>query len=261
MKLTRTEIDFLKPRKEGRIGVDMHYHTVYSDGRARVDDVLKVCAKKGCGVAITDHNEIRGAVEACRQKTVFVVPGIEIRTSRCIDLLAYFYDIKELEEFYEKYVKNNEKKNLIYQLHKLSLKDEELIDALKNYNTLISLAHPFFPATGGRWLYRRNNELFDKVDAIEVLNAKAMKFMNKKAEIWRKASEKAGTVGTDGHTLGALGRALTVANAETVDEFLDEVKNKKAEGIGKEMGFFRSALERLVSFKKDVSLSKAKDLK
>ncbi|MCS6993184.1 MAG: PHP domain-containing protein [Anaerolineales bacterium] len=71
---------------------DLHMHTIYSyDGTATVRAVLKRARQVGLDViAITDHDEIRGALLAeqiAPQYGLEVIPGIEISTAEG-DLLA-----------------------------------------------------------------------------------------------------------------------------------------------------------------------------
>jgi len=71
---------------------DLHMHTIYSyDGTATVPAVLKRARQAGLDViAITDHDEIRGALLAEQLAPKFglqVIPGIEITTAEG-DLLA-----------------------------------------------------------------------------------------------------------------------------------------------------------------------------
>jgi len=73
---------------------DLHIHTVYSyDGTASVPAVLARARQVGLDViAITDHDEIRGALKAFELAPKFgieVIPGIEITTAEG-DLLALF---------------------------------------------------------------------------------------------------------------------------------------------------------------------------
>ena len=76
---------------------DLHIHTIYSyDGTATVPAVLRRAHEIGLNVvAITDHDEIVGALEAVKLAShygVEVIPGSEITTAEG-DLLALF--IKE----------------------------------------------------------------------------------------------------------------------------------------------------------------------
>jgi len=73
---------------------DLHIHTIYSyDGTATVPAVLSQAKQIGLDViAITDHDEIRGALKAFElapQFEIEVIPGIEITTAEG-DLLALF---------------------------------------------------------------------------------------------------------------------------------------------------------------------------
>jgi len=73
---------------------DLHIHTIYSyDGTASVPAVLTRAKQVGLNViAITDHDEIRGALKAFDLAPEFgieVVPGIEITTADG-DLLGLF---------------------------------------------------------------------------------------------------------------------------------------------------------------------------
>lgn len=73
---------------------DLHIHTIYSyDGTASVPAVLAQAKQIGLDViAITDHDEIKGALKAfdlAPQFGIEVIPGIEITTAEG-DLLALF---------------------------------------------------------------------------------------------------------------------------------------------------------------------------
>ena len=73
---------------------DLHIHTIYSyDGTATVPAVLRRAKEIGLDViAITDHDEIGGALEAVKLAShygVEVIPGMEITTAEG-DLLALF---------------------------------------------------------------------------------------------------------------------------------------------------------------------------
>jgi len=73
---------------------DLHLHTIYSyDGTASVPAVLRHAREIGLDViAVTDHDEIKGALEAVSIAHLYgvdVIPGIEITTAEG-DLLALF---------------------------------------------------------------------------------------------------------------------------------------------------------------------------
>ncbi len=65
-------------RDKGYMPVDMHIHTRHSDAAISIPSLLTRAKHLGTGVAITDHNEIQGVIEACQQsRGVLVIPGIE----------------------------------------------------------------------------------------------------------------------------------------------------------------------------------------
>ena len=62
--------------------IDMHIHTVYSDGDKTVEDVLKICeAKKLEYISITDHNNIRQYEDTALKSGIFsgkIIKGLEM---------------------------------------------------------------------------------------------------------------------------------------------------------------------------------------
>ena len=89
-----------KPSEQSELLVDTHVHTRYSDGLAGIPRIERHCGNRGLGVAVTDHNEIRGAVELFERERVPVIPAIEVGTEEGIDLLVYFPRGELLEDFY-----------------------------------------------------------------------------------------------------------------------------------------------------------------
>ncbi len=58
---------------------DLHIHTTYSDGGYTPGEVIEIAKKKGlCSVAITDHDECRGCLEAADEDGIKVLCGIEL---------------------------------------------------------------------------------------------------------------------------------------------------------------------------------------
>ena len=63
--------------------LDLHVHTEYSlDGIVSPQEYLKIVKKQGlAGLAVTDHNEIKGAVKvfklAKEHKDILVIRGVE----------------------------------------------------------------------------------------------------------------------------------------------------------------------------------------
>lgn len=80
--------------------VDLHTHTIASDGELAPRELVELAAQKGLMVlGITDHDTTEGvpaAVQASQELGVSVVPGIELNTDTedgHLDILGYFIDI------------------------------------------------------------------------------------------------------------------------------------------------------------------------
>ena len=59
--------------------IDLHLHTTYSDGGLTPKQVIKAAKEKGlCAIAITDHDECKGCIEAAEEKDIIVICGIEL---------------------------------------------------------------------------------------------------------------------------------------------------------------------------------------
>ncbi|MCZ7583695.1 MAG: PHP domain-containing protein [Deltaproteobacteria bacterium] len=87
------------------IGIDMHLHSDYSDApRSKIENIEAVCREKDIGVAVTDHNEIRGAVKLAERGKTLMLPAIEVGSEERLEILVYFLDIAQLEDFYRREV-------------------------------------------------------------------------------------------------------------------------------------------------------------
>jgi predicted metal-dependent phosphoesterase TrpH len=80
-------------------GIDLHTHTVYSDGTFTPRELLELARDRGLDVvAVTDHDTTNGLVEASAcgaELGIDVVPGVEFSTLRQgegIHVLCYFMD-------------------------------------------------------------------------------------------------------------------------------------------------------------------------
>ena len=245
--LIKARVDFKKPninvmRRKGFTLVDMHFHSRCSDGFNKIDKIMKRAKKLGIGIAITDHNEIRGAIEASKYN-IMLIPGIEATTAEGIHLLLYFYTISDITYFYHKHILKNKHKNPLFCL-KLGV--NEILDYAKDFNSIICAAHPFAIFwTGLCKAYHKptvNENTYKKVDAIEVITGSNMKSRNRLALKFAEKTKKAITGGTDGHTLHEMGGVLTYTKQpNTKEEFLDAITKKTNFVIGKETFIVRKA--------------------
>jgi predicted metal-dependent phosphoesterase TrpH len=203
---------------------DMHFHTIYSDGNSNVKTVMKKLKKTGIGIAITDHNDIRAPLELAREKAFFI-PAIEVNCVEGRDVLIYFYNLSELQDFYTKNVMDFKLKGPFIRISK-SMND--ILDASKNYNCISCAAHPY----GYLWknlskVTKNDVGLLNKFDSIEVFNGEMTKGKNIKAIELAASKNMPYTGGSDGHVIFNLGKVVTYSHANSVEEFLDNIKKQK----------------------------------
>lgn len=242
---TTNRIQFEKPNLTELIRqytvADLHFHTHYSDGNNSIEEIAKQAGKLGIGVAITDHNEIKGAVEIDSYKDILSVPGIEITSKEGTHILVYFYDVKSLKRFYKNDVKPFLGDTV---MSSTSLKMEEIIKRARAFKTVTVFAHPFSPVFTG--IYNsyfpeeRLDRLFKMIDGVEVINSGNLKKWNLKCALLGFNLNKAIAGGSDGHTLVYLGKVVSYAQCKNSRKaFLDAVRKKQNKVIGKEINMLR----------------------
>ena len=161
-----------------------HIHTKYSfDSLMHPKKILKICKKLGVDVVyITDHNTIKGSLEASKYKRdlkIDVILGIEIKTQYG-DIIGV--DINE----------------------EISSKDfEEVLDKIKSQGGISILPHPY------RGHYKIEY-LASKVDLIEVWNGHCTPYENQKAFELSKKFNSPPVVGSDAHLYSELDNAIMV---------------------------------------------------
>lgn len=221
--------------------VDPHFHTHYSDGNNSVAAIVKRARKLNIGIAITDHNDIRGAVELDRNRSLLNIPGIEITSKEGTHILVYFYDIKSLKAFYKGDVKPNMGHDI---MSSTSLEMEKIIERARAYETVVVFPHPYSATfTGIQNSYfseERLERLFTMVDGIEVINAESLNKWNLRSALLGFNLDIGITGGSDGHRLAQMGKVVSYAVCENDRHaFLDAIRNKQTKVIGKEIDLIR----------------------
>ncbi len=173
---------------------DLHLHSTYSDGKASPKEILIALIEKGLDIAvITDHDTFEGSVRLARlvkSSGYELVPllGAEIRTDAG-DVLVYC----------------SEK-----TLSRIPRRVEDLIDHAREEGCVTVAAHPFDV---------RRHGVGEKVyhldlDGIEVFNAMADPFANRKAEEAAERLGKPGLANSDAHVPEVIGSAFNLIEAE-----------------------------------------------
>jgi len=202
--------------------IDCHCHTIYSkhwfwgyDALNNPREVIKAAIKKGLnGIAITDHNTVKGSLVAKKISKSFkgfkIITGSEIRTKEG-EILGL--DIK---------------KDVLINL---SLK--EAIEKVHDLGGIAVAPHPF-----GSYIFRRCvREKAIKADVIEVFNSTLYKGANKKALILAEKFKKAKTAGSDAHSIREIGNAGIICSGDPIEDIL----KRRVELFGRKTSLFSIA--------------------
>lgn len=166
--------------------VDLHTHTCASPD-SRNDPAALVQRARQIGlnkVAITDHNTIEGALAAQRLAPDLVIVGEEIAIDTGGELIAYF----------------------VSEVVPRGLPLAEALRRLQDQGAVISVSHPLDALRGSALGERLTLEIIEQVDALEVFNARCLRAAdNRRAAELARRYGKAGTAGSDSHTLRELG--------------------------------------------------------
>ena len=234
--------------------VDLHFHSKYSDGNKPVSSIAKRALELGIGIAITDHNEIQGAVEIDRYPGSFNIPGIEITSREGTHLLIYFYEIKSLKKFYEMDVRPHMGHDV---MSSTNLEMEEIIKRARAFETIVVFPHPYSATfTGIQNTYfpeDRLERIFEMVDGIEVINAENLNKWNLRSALLGFNLGKGITGGSDGHRLPQMGRAVCYASCKRDRRsFLDAIKFRQTRVVGKEIDIIRKVRSNGVKLRTNV---------
>ena len=172
---------------KSKVRVELHVHTRYSkDSLLNIPRLLAYCRKIGIDrIAITDHNEINGALEAYQIAPDRVIVGEEIKTTQG-ELLGYFMQEKVPS----------------------GLKPMEAIRQLKAQGAFISVAHPLDSTRSQHWALNELEKIAPYIDAIETYNSRCLtEEPNRQAAIFAREHNLLATAGSDAHSFLEIGRA------------------------------------------------------
>jgi predicted metal-dependent phosphoesterase TrpH len=197
------------------IDVDLHMHTDHSnDCVTPVEVLLATARERGLGaIAVTDHNEISGALEARDKAAEFgvkVIVGEEVKTKDQGEVIGLFIE--------EKIPRG------------MSL--EETIGEIRRQGGLVYVPHPF-DRLHSVPDYEHLLRVVDDVDAIEVFNPRiAIAAWNEEAVRFAGKYRIPGGAGSDAHVAQGLGAVrIRMRDFDGPDEFLQSLR--EADIIGR----------------------------
>jgi hypothetical protein len=209
--------------------MDLHVHTCYShDATTTLRQVVAYAKKRGLdGVAITDHDVVEGALKVVNNKSLLIVPGVEI-TTQCGHVLAL-----------------NVTTPIPPRLNSL-----ETIQRVHDVGGIAVAAHPTAVYKGG---FRRQiaRQIVSRFDAVEVINSTAFPFFLS-TYLGRKLAVRLNlpqTAGSDAHHPYGIGLAYTLIEADPdVDEIIRAIERGATVPVGEPISWkfrFKSAVSSL----------------
>ncbi len=186
---------------------DLHIHSKYSyDSLATPKRIVKIAKKSGLkGIAITDHDTIKGAVEASKiAKDIEIIIGSEIKTEKG-DVIGLFLN----EEI-------------------ISRQFEEVVDEIRGQDGFVILPHPY------KTFDYVPDSVLNKIDAIEALNGRTSQELNNKAQKLVSSKKILFTGGSDAHLVKNVGSVVTIFDEDleylTIHNIKQELKNAGVRG-------------------------------
>ncbi len=188
------------------IDVDLHMHTDHSyDCATPVEVLLTQARARGLGaIAVTEHNEISGALEAAaKAKGIKVIVGEEVKTANQGEVIGLF--IKE------KIARG------------LSL--QETVAEIKRQGGLVYVPHPF-DRMHSVLDYKNLMEVLDDIDLLEVFNPRvAISEYNEEAVRFAAKYRIVAGAGSDAHVPQGLGSVrIRMHDFDGPEQFLESLR-------------------------------------
>jgi len=188
--------------KNSPLKIDLHVHTHYSeDSTTTLKELVHYAKKSGLdGVAVTDHNTLRGAIKLVKRSrhTITIIPGLEVETLRG-HILAL---------------------NITTWIPP-KLCTIETVQKIHDAGGVAVVAHPavVLKTALGQKVTSDSN-----IDAVEVINSAAFPFVLS-TYLSRRIAKRVNlpqTAGSDAHHPAEIGRAYTLVNADSNSDDIAE---------------------------------------
>jgi glycosyltransferase involved in cell wall biosynthesis len=192
-------------RQRQLIDVDLHMHTDYSSDCATPVEVLLAEARtRGLGaIAVTDHNEISGALEAqAKASGIKVIVGEEVKTAEQGEVIGLF----------------------ITEKIPRGMTLQETIAEIRRQGGIVYVPHPF-DRMHSVPDYEHLLAVIDEIDAIEVFNPRvAISEFNEEAVRFAAKYRIPGGAGSDAHVPQGLGSVrIRMRDFDGPEEFMESL--------------------------------------
>jgi len=159
-------------------------------------------------IAITDHNQVDGAIDIAKKIELLVIPSIEISTQS-----GHIVGLN------------------VRKIIPKGMSVQDTVDCIHDAGGLAVACHPFAWFKGSL-----GDNITDKFDAIETINSSAFPFnrCTKKATEIAESLNLAQIAGTDAHNPQSIGLAYAVLEAEpTIKGIIKAILDKKCKAFGR----------------------------
>jgi predicted metal-dependent phosphoesterase TrpH len=196
--------------KRRLIEVDLHMHTDHSpDCATPVEVLLETARDRGLGaIAITDHNEVSGALEARKIAEqvgdIKVIVAEEVKTAEQGEVIGLFLEEKIPRD----------------------MTMAETIAAIREQGGLVYVPHPFdrFHSVPD---YEHLLDIVEEIDVLEVFNPRvALTAFNEEAERFARKYRIVPGAGSDSHVAQGLGSVrVRIHDFDGPEEFLEAMRD------------------------------------
>jgi predicted metal-dependent phosphoesterase TrpH len=187
------------------VKLDLHTHTLCSrDSCNQYDRIVEAVQAAGLdGIAVTDHDEFRGALELQKRAPFLVIPAEEIKTNAG-EIIGLF----------------------LHEKIQPGLEPMQTIERIREQGGLVYVPHPFDEVRGSRLDRDALHLIRPHIDILEVFNARnALPTFNARALEYAREHGLLAGAGSDAHTYGEYGRAyVEIPPFGTPQEFLQSMR-------------------------------------
>ena len=192
-----------------QVKADLHVHTTYSSDSVITPKQLVFYAKKRglTAVAVTDHNQVEGALKIAEQTGFLIIPGTEVSSMH-----GHIVGLN------------------VTELIPRGLSADETVDRIHEAGGIAIACHPFALLKGSI-----GEHVSGKFDAVETINASAFPFnrATSKANQLAERLKLPKVAGTDAHYGPVIGQAYTLIDSEAnVEAIVKAIANGQCEPAG-----------------------------